>query len=523
MKQKAVFSGFLFLALLGLFLLTAPANHTEAEDAYEYARQAEQGRGVELFHFHHLLYLPLMQGLFRLLQDAGYAGRAFPVLMGISMVCGALTICLFTSLLARRRGAVGALPFSLGLLFSYGFWRYACEAEIYIPAALFAVWAFWLASDSAKGPWRAIATAVTASLGILVHLLNVIPLAGGITLYYILRRRFKTAGAHLLLVTILVAAVYTGAALTVGFSYTHESQPQEGGLDPWMLPKGLVGAGQAVVSGNFLFAYPGVQQQLQRLFPYRMLGEELYMGRHAPLLSRAVPSVTLTALVVVGAWLLVGLVRRLSIRESRFAIFKSWGSDGWVAAFWLLGISGIVLLVEPGNPELWVLALMPLWWTLSACWPSLNRKLVLGWGVLVFLLALHNGAGGMALIRSRDGDYNYQKTKWLLSQELDGGLIITADNPVYIFYLHYHTDAGIIDLQHGPSVRKMMESIERARGPIYVFGDVFSPPEALKHRFPESAQRVEQCAEQLRSSVVKRHDNEFGGVYQLPSGLSGLP
>lgn len=129
----------------------------------------------------------------------------------------------------------------------------------------------------------------------------------------------------------------------------------------------------------------------------------------------------------------------------------------------------------------------------------------------------------MALIRSRDGDYNYQKTKWLLSQELNGSLIITADNPVYIFYLHYHAGTGIIDLQHCPSVQQMEKCIERGRGPIYVFGDVFSPPEALKYRFPESAQRVEQCAERLHSRVVKLHDNEFGGVYQLPLELPGLP
>ena len=523
MKQKAIFSGLLFLAVLGVFLLTAPANHTEAEDAYQYARLAEQGRGAELFHFHHLLYLPVMQGLFRLLQGAGYAGRAFPLLMGVSMVCGALTVCLFTSLLARQRGVAGALPFSLGLLFSYGFWRYACEAEIYIPAALFAVGAFWLASDSAKGVWRTVATAVMASLGILLHLVNVIPLAGGMTLYYILRRRFKAAGAHLLLVTILVAAVYAGAALTAGLSYTGESQPQEGGLDPWMFPKGLVGAGQAVVSGNFLFAYPGVQQQIQRLFPYRMLGEELYMGRRAPFLSRAAAPVTLTALIIVGAWLLTGLIRSLFARESRLAIFKSWGSDGWTALFWLLGTAGIVLLMEPGNPELWVLTLIPLWWTLSVCWPPLNRKLALGWGTFVFLLALHNGAGGMALIRSQTGDYNYQKTKWLLSQELNGSLIITADNPVYIFYLRHHTGAEIIDLQHCSSAQQMAERIERHSGPIYVFGDVFAPPEALKHRFPESAKRVEPCAERLRSDVVKVHENEFGGVYQLPSGLPASP
>jgi hypothetical protein len=108
----------LFFAIIAFLAITAPSNHCEAEDTYYYARMAEQGAWSEMFHGHHLLYLPLARGIYRVVQLFGFSGRALPVLIGMSMLSAAAVICLFAALL-RRSGQ--RRRWVLPLLFSYGF------------------------------------------------------------------------------------------------------------------------------------------------------------------------------------------------------------------------------------------------------------------------------------------------------------------------------------------------------------------------------------------------------------------
>jgi hypothetical protein len=129
---------YIFFAVLVFLMLSAPQNHCEAEDTYYYARMVEQGDWSEMFHQHHLLYLPIARGVVQTVQQFGVPCRALPVLIAMSMISAAWVICFFAALLRRSgQSRLWVLP----LLFSYGFWRYACAAEIYLPALAF--WICW--------------------------------------------------------------------------------------------------------------------------------------------------------------------------------------------------------------------------------------------------------------------------------------------------------------------------------------------------------------------------------------------
>ncbi len=501
----------LFLVVLAFLACTVPANHTEAEDAYEYARRVEQESGQMLFHPHHLLYLPLAQGVYHLLQAAGYAGRALPVLIGISVLCGALSVSLFAAWLARKRGLAAALPFSLGLLFSYGFWRYACEAEIYTPALCVAVAVFWILHQPWTANRRILAVSLISAFGICIHVLNVIPLLGGVALFYWVSRKRRQAFAHVLLTSSLVALVYLAAANTTGlYVPPADTQPLEGGLSFAMFAKGSVGFAQAVVSGNFLFICPDFQQQIQTLFPYRMFAEEIYMGSRVSMGSfyAALGTSLLGAAGIL--LLLLDVVRR----RFRDCWPVEWTASLAAALFWLVGLSGAVLLFEPGNPEMWVMALLPLWWCAALLLERLPRLLQRLLLVIALLLGLHNWVGGMALIQSRSGDYSVQKTRWLLSRATKDTLIVTAESHVYISYLNYWTDAEIMDLNYAGPSKKTLAKIREWHGPVYVLSEVFSPLPALVARFPDSKERLAQVADALRLNSVKVHEDEAGCIYQ---------
>jgi len=502
----------LFVAVFALLVLTVPENHTEAEDAFEYARLAEQETGAPLFHVHHLFYLPLVQGLFRLLQAVGYTGRAFPVLIGVSIVCGALSVSLFTALLARKRGLTGVLPFGFGLLFSYGFWRYACEAEIYAPALCVALAVFWMLDQSWTERRRTLAVSLLSAFGLCIHVMNVIPLLGGVALYYLVDRKVKRAAVHVLLTGALAALIYVAVAGTAGLHVPHgDSQPLEGGLNLAMFGKGAVGFAQALVSGNYLFICPVFQQQIQELFPYRTFAEEIYMGGRVSMPSfYAALGTAILGLTGILLFLLDVVRRRF-----RDLWPVEWSPSLAAALFWLAGLGGTVLIFEPGNPEMWIMALLPLWWCIALLLNRLPCQLQRLVVVLVVLLGLHNWLGGMVPIQSCAGDYNYQKTRWLFSQDTGGALVVTAENPVYVFYLNHWIDAEILDLNHSVEVEKTLEKIENWPGPVYLLGEVFNPPRALAVRFPVSGGFLARYAAALRPGAVKVHENELGAVYEI--------
>ena len=71
-----------------------------------------------------------------------------------------------------------------------------------------------------------------------------------------------------------------------------------------------------------------------------------------------------------------------------------------VAILWFLGYAGLLLCIEPGNPELWVMGLIPLW--LVFCGVVLlpltvDNRLWLPFAMLLMLF-VHNGAGGIGVL-----------------------------------------------------------------------------------------------------------------------------
>jgi len=501
----------LFLLAVAFLVWTVPANHTEAEDAYEYARRVEQEAGSSLFHLHHLLYLPLAQGVFRLLQTAGYAGRSFPVLIGISVLCGALALSLFAALLARRRGLAAALPFSLGLLFSYGFWRYACEAEIYAPALSIALAVFWMLSQPWTDRRRALAVSLLSAFGICIHVMNVIPLLGGVAVFYLVDRKVKRAVTHVWLTGAATALVYVVIAGTVGlYVPSGDSQPLEGGLNLAMFAKGAVGFSQAVVSGNFLFICPDFQQKIQELFPYRMFAEEVFMGNRISMPGFYAALGTLMTGLAGMLLLLLNMARR----RFREGWPLEWNAPLVAALFWLTALAGVILVFEPGNPEMWVMALPPLWWMIACVLDRLSHPLRGSVFVGVILLGLHNWVGGLALIQSRKGDYNAQKASWLLDQNLAEALIVTAESHVFITYLNYWSDAKILSVTPVGTTEKTVAEIQKWPGPVYVLDEVFHPIPALANRFPGTERVLAQLAAGLRADTIKVHETGAGAVYQ---------
>jgi hypothetical protein len=498
--------------IAGSFLLFAavlPPNHSEAEDAFEYSRLVEEGQGATLFHPHHLLYLPLQKGIYATAQALGYGGRAYYTARAVSMAAGAFAIGLFYLLVCRlqhpgdRRGVqwIPALS-AAGLLFSYGFVRYACEVEIYVPAAALALGALYAAlHPSGSVRWSA-AGIVLASLALLMHSINAALALGVIPLcYWFVTKARSRAVIHLIATGLFVGAAYALAHFACGLYRPPLDTASEGGLQSATVWKAAVGFGQCLMSANFVFAYEAVADALQQLFPYRMFTEELFTVLHMPSWLKWTAPLTfacaLAALALSACVILWHACRRRRI--------------DWVLPILVLWLGGTMLptlLLEPSNPELWILVLPPLWSLFAWFGGGLAGKKQIKYVLLpaVVLLGVHNLSAGMGLIRSAESDYHYKKAAWALQHAGAGDVLVTADSFVFSFYLNYWSEA---------EVRNANKQEWRTGKRTYVFDDVFNHPEAIGIRYPDQARHVDAVADQLRGQTRKLHDDSFGGIWMV--------
>ncbi len=473
----------IFLGALLFFVLTVPENHSEAEDTYYYARMVEQGEWSEMFHQHHLLYLPLARGVFRAVQ----VERALPVLIALSMIAAAGVISLFAAMLRRNgRSPLWVLP----LLFSYGFWRYACAAEIYLPALL-AVCGAWVFASRPRGLVGAIACSAAA---LLLHLVC-LPAVFSIGLLFAVRKEWKALSLYFVSVGGIVAGVYGIVHATVGTVVFQDASVAGNSIfvaSTWL--KGLFAFGQNLLSGNFLFSIPSVAGRLVALFPTQMLQEELFMGQQAGGLWQTVACVTfLGALIFLGV-AAFGLVSNRSAWRTPMTI-------------WFAGNIAMALLFEPANPEMWVFTLLPFWFLVSNAWKQSSKHWRFLLPSLIAIILLHNAVGGMAFVRKEEGDYCHQKAEWILDHAVEGDVILSADSHSFLTYMRYWSPAHVLDAK--------FQSLEKTRtGRVFIFDDVFNLLPAVQHRNMESVARLQSASEQLWPCLKLVYDHDGWTIYE---------
>ncbi|MBP7275542.1 MAG: hypothetical protein KBA51_05000 [Kiritimatiellae bacterium] len=508
MKHTAL----LFFIALAFLALTVPENHSEAEDAYYYARMVESGSGAELIHGHHLLYLPVGKALLGMLRTAGYGGRALPVLIAWSVIAGAASVALMASLL-RRSGVWGAA----GLLCSYGFWRYCGTAEIYVPMLALALGALVCAARADGRPKFAMGSLLLSAGALALHVASLPAVVLGIPVLYIARGERRHAVWHVLGVALLAGGGYA-AAWGSGMGIFHDADTLRSGLaSPRAWLGGLAAFGHTLLSGNFVFSWPAAAERIQSLLPYHMLQEEVFMGRMAPAVSRVgAPITALAAFVLLARWgwtLWKG--RRWNLVAEAAPGRAPRSPLVYAAAVWLAGSCGIALLFEPANPEMWIPAL-PAFWLLAGL-RSAHPRAVAGCGLRAAVLGLliHNTIGGMALVWSAEGDYAARHGGvWLATHAGARDCIVEADSHSAITWLEYHTQARVLDARFVDE--QTWERLLHAEFPgrVWISGRVFDPPQAFLRRDREAVARWRKLADLLRPAAILVHEDSRCRIYE---------
>ncbi len=144
-------------------------------DGISFAINIENARSAfdaQLFHPNHLVYDVLGRALYTLTHALGFQTRALTILQIVNSIFGALAAGLMAWLLWDIGGSSYA-AFSLAGVFAFSatWWRFATDADSYVPAICFVIAAFISARKS-----RLISAGVFQALAMLLHQLSIFAL-----------------------------------------------------------------------------------------------------------------------------------------------------------------------------------------------------------------------------------------------------------------------------------------------------------------------------------------------------------
>jgi hypothetical protein len=487
-KAKLALEAFIvWFILCTVYLLTLANNHTEAEDGLRYLNDIRSGDPSAISFPYHLSYGWLGWLTYHVALAFGYGGGPLlPVQVSLSVFPGALGIAVLWILVRivgfnRTEATVGC-----GLLaFSYGYWWYSVEVEVYILSTLLLICSLLFAYRGATQPsWKVFAVlGLTYGLAVLAHITNLLFAAVAIVALLLAKRGLfepqvmRCALAYTGVGIVVITLPYVTAILAAGLNTPREvydwlatyAQNDAYG-DAWgnweatTLPKAAIGVGRALVGGNFVFSLDPVRGFAYKVLPAQSLHEELFLVRNfnpvlAVVLLMLVVVVVLTLLVFMLQWL-----RKPPLnRASRVLAI--------LCLAWLVPYTLFFVWWEPDNVEFWIAPWVPLMILLTLPFSTWGRgaRRLLPYTALVLIGALFtiNYWGAVWLQQDSENDYWRVRSSWYERNATSSDLVVARD---YIFanYLRYFSQGTVIQAEHffgnHSSTEEALDTLQRRIG-----------------------------------------------------------
>jgi hypothetical protein len=494
------------LAAVALFYaLTSAHNLSEPDDAFYFAWKAEHSPALQfndprLLLYHLLARLVWLGG--QVLLPPGLQPSGLWVLRAMSLVGAVLCLFFTWRVLAGRLGlpraaAVGGCA-ALGS--SYAFWRYATEADVYVPAMAFSAAVLWGLLGPRPQPLR---WGLVAGVGVLLYQPSALPLLLAFACLAFVRWGWRAALIYLLTASAVLFAGYAAAygiywpepATPVGFQRFLAQRAQEFNVPPLGLRMVAISAvhasmafGHDLLATQWAMGLAPVEALVRRVLPAHDLDSEVFLARAGGALvwAGAASCVLVLASACRLAWL------RWCLPTAPAA----WRGLAPALLPWL----GLTLLVNgrlnASGAEAWSVLLLPLWLllTVTVFAPVVRQR---GRGPVLWLvlaLALHNAVGGMAFMHRDDGDLADIRSRWLVREATAADLVLVSANLPLADSLRYYGRAPVamVSAFDTPRLTRHLMRGEPLEAPVMTTGREFAgvPVVSLVARAHASGGRV---------------------------------
>ncbi|GAA0856230.1 hypothetical protein [Aliiglaciecola litoralis] len=451
----------LFLLLVSVFyLLTAAGNLSETDDVFAFAYRAENFAYSHVSDPRLMLYHMLMRGLYLLtntvMQPFNVDISALTSMRLFSAVCASLSLYLLFRIIIinlKLRPTTALITVCL-LGFSYGFWRYAVEAEVYIPAIMLCLLVFHLLHNaSIEKTALACAVGILSGLTILFYQPAVIPLLFAFPFLLLTKTAWKSLLVYGVSATLVVVIGYLVGYWLYWpntFSPTEFAAFLSQRSEEFMVPslsiktvivsviRAIFAIGHDFTSANWIFSLPFITDVVQKVFPQNVLQEEIFMARHLGWLVYPLMVLQL-ALISIVCWLVWRGCRLLKqLRMTR---------SGWVILGWLVINGAIIGRLNPGGIEAWIMVFpaIMLMVALVVIEPLIqdHKTIIVS---CVILLLIQNSLGGMAMVHDAKHDFHQAKGKWIIENSRPEDLVIIAGDASMTEALRYLAAAQVVNI-----------------------------------------------------------------------------
>ena len=448
-----------FAMFVAVYWFTSTGNLSETDDVYAFIYRTEHFPFSQVSDPRLMLYHMAMRGLYLSVNGFtslfSYEVTALTTMRCFSIVCAALTLRLAFRILIKHFDVsqTAALSAVLFLAFSYGYWRYAAEAEVYIPACLLILWVYDRLLDAPVSGTNLMLIAFVAGATVLFYQPSVIPLFFAFPFLFNVKREWKSCFVYLFVggVTVLAGyiwgfSLYWDAPLSVSEFQVFLSQRSEEFMLPSMSLKTVIfsvaRSGFSLMhdfaSANWVFASQPVLVLVEKMFPQNVIAEEVYLASQVGwrlyllIFTQGMLGLMILALIIQG------LKRVKKVNVSRGLM---------VLIVWLAINGAIIGRLNPAGIEAWIMVFPPLMILVGVVilnvLPNKFRALIFASiGVLVF----HNIVGGLSLVWDESYEYHKVKGKWAIEQGSSKDLIVVTGDAGFAETLRYLSASKVVYL-----------------------------------------------------------------------------
>ena len=537
-----------YLLIVGLLIVfyaaTRPLNHSESYDSINYALFAENFELGTAPDSRNILFHAFNRSLFLTSESLGLGIGALELISYVSIISGAFSLVLFARLLKLRFGVSTFAAWTgaafLGL--TYGYWRYAGAAEVYVPSIFLILCSLTLIfnflADPKRSQWTLLAAGTLSGLAVLFYMPNIIVLFFAIFVLFCSKSHFFAFIRYGIIGAFVVAAGFTIAFFTIyghipsigelaEFANDRNDEFREPPRLHIALVKFVLAFGHDVFSAHWTRTLDPVRTTLDPLIPGCVYNFNVvtYAGKGVQYFSAIAAALFLPALILLARihWIASTQWKLAAPKKSTMFLICWFGSMGL-----------IVGIIDPGSFEAWIPLLVPFVALTTVlviepcCQLGKHKSLI----AFVLVLLCYNFFGGAVLWRNTDGDYFFHKTAWI-RQELteDDTVVVNEFDYRMVDYLRYYTNAKIAHLTFADqitfkrshpdiyymSLDQFISDYSQGDKRLFAMDDTLTPDPKIKScRHGEAKfDAAQNLAELLKKNAELVDTGKFGETYRI--------